>query len=135
MRRLHGSTRKVTQNPSLFRRCIGYKESKKQSRSEQVTYRNIVLGEDVFKALRDHAKALPKTERLLFPVFKNSKPGYQGRYAKGNKERKQSPQRLRAERASRMLDDLVAGTEFELMSGWHCLRHSFISICVARGID
>ena len=34
-----------------------------------------------------------------------------------------------------MLDDLVAGTEFELMSGWHCLRHSFISICVARGID
>ena len=29
----------------------------------------------------------------------------------------------------------VAGTEFELMSGWHCLRHSFISICVARGID
>ena len=22
-----------------------------------------------------------------------------------------------------------------MMSGWHCLRHSFISICVARGVD
>ena len=32
-----------------------------------------------------------------------------------------------------MLDELVRGTEFELMSGWHCLRHSFISICVAKG--
>ena len=43
--------------------------------------------------------------------------------------------RLRAGRASRMLDELNAGTEFELMSGWHCLRHSFISLCVAKGID
>lgn len=30
---------------------------------------------------------------------------------------------------------MVAGTEFELMSGWHCLRHSFVSLCVAKGVD
>lgn len=51
------------------------------------------------------------------------------------KNRKHTPERLRAERASRMLGELVAGMEFERMSGWHCLRHSFISLCVARGID
>ncbi len=32
------------------------------------------------------------------------------------------------------MNKLVEGTEFELMNGWHCLRHSFISICVAKGL-
>ena len=33
-----------------------------------------------------------------------------------------------------MMTRLVKGTKFELMNGWHCLRHSFISICVAKGL-
>lgn len=136
--------------------------SAKQSKTEEITYRNIVLGEEVLKDLREHHKALPKSERLLFPMFKENSPAYRNRWvewetnsdgsfkmnAKGKRipkkagdgkivaaARKQIPERLRAERASRMLDELVARTEFELMSGWHCLRHSFISLCVAKGTD
>ena len=48
--------------------------------------------------------------------------------------RKQPDDRRRAEKAGRLLNKLVAGTEFELMNGWHCLRHSFISICVGKGL-
>ena len=43
-------------------------------------------------------------------------------------------ERAMTERARRLLNLLIRGTEFELMSGWHCLRHSFISICVAKGL-
>ncbi len=49
-------------------------------------------------------------------------------------KRKQPEDRRRAEKAGRLLSKLVEGTEFELMNGWHCLRHSFISICVAKGL-
>ena len=43
-------------------------------------------------------------------------------------------ERSQTERARRLLNQLIRGTGFELMSGWHCLRHSFISICVAKGL-
>jgi len=52
---------------------------------------------------------------------------------KAAKERRQSPERLRAERASRMLDEPVDGTEFERLDGYHALRHAFISVLLAQG--
>jgi site-specific recombinase XerD len=30
---------------------------------------------------------------------------------------------------------LVAGSEWDVLRGWHVLRHSFISICAADGVD
>ena len=30
---------------------------------------------------------------------------------------------------------LVRGTKWDVMKGWHVLRHSFISICAAAGVD
>ena len=31
--------------------------------------------------------------------------------------------------------DLVANSNWGFVRGWHCLRHSFISACVADGVD
>lgn len=33
------------------------------------------------------------------------------------------------------LQDLVASSSWGFVRGWHCLRHSFISACVADGVD
>lgn len=30
---------------------------------------------------------------------------------------------------------VLAGSKWSVIRGWHCLRHSFISSCVAQGID
>ena len=50
------------------------------------------------------------------------------------RQRATPAERAVTERAHRLLNQLIRGTEFELMSGWHCLRHSFISICVSKGL-
>jgi integrase len=34
-----------------------------------------------------------------------------------------------------LLHHAIAGSEWSVIPGWHCLRHSFISNCAARGID
>lgn len=59
--------------------------SSKQSKTEEITYRNIMVGEDVLHELRDHHKGLPKTERLLFPVFKENSPAYRNRWVEWQK--------------------------------------------------
>jgi integrase len=37
--------------------------------------------------------------------------------------------------AAKCVVDVLAGTNWSVLPGWHCFRHSFISNCVARGID
>ncbi|MCP4594828.1 MAG: site-specific integrase [bacterium] len=135
--------------------------SKKQSKTEDITYRSIVLPSEVARALRQHHKSLPKSERMLFPVFSDTEKNYHNRWVEYETDSKGKPKldsrgkkikktdgrgkpiltkrrlasdRLRSEKAGRMLGRLVKGTEFELMNGWHCLRHSFISICVSKGL-
>ncbi|NOX59346.1 MAG: site-specific integrase, partial [Planctomycetes bacterium] len=102
-----------------------------------------------------------KLERMLFPVFGNIEKNYHNRWveyetdgdgkpkldSRGKKikktdrrgkvvltKRRLASDRLCSEKAGRMLNRLVKETEFELMNGWHCLRHSFISICVSKGL-
>lgn len=135
--------------------------SRKQSRSEELTTRTVVLPEHVAGAVRNHSQLLPAPEGLLFPVFSRIDRSYHNRWveyelnaqrqprlaADGSKmvrrngrgdpvlrERTTSDERAKTERAGRLLNQLIRGTEFELMSGWHCLRHSFISICVSKGL-
>lgn len=120
-----------------------------------------MLPKQVAADLTAHAEKLPKSERMLFPVFKEDIGGRNNRWVEWEKypdgsdkldkrgrripkkgadgkpmvsRRKQAEARLRCEKASRMLEKLVEGAEYELMNGWHCLRHSFISICVAKGL-
>jgi integrase len=37
--------------------------------------------------------------------------------------------------ATKLIANVLRGSEWEVIPGWHCFRHSFISNCVARGID
>ena len=54
--------------------------SKKQSKTEEITYRTIVLPSEVAKVLRQHHKAVPKSERMLFPVFGDIEKNYHNRW-------------------------------------------------------
>jgi integrase len=135
--------------------------SRKQSRTEEITTRTIVLPENVADALRGHVDDVPLSERSLFPIFGQIDRSYNNRWVECEKksngedrllrdgrkmvkkngrgtpmltERITTTERAKTERAGRLLKLLVRGTDFELMCGWHCLRHSFISICVAKGL-
>ena len=44
-----------------------------------------------------------------------------------------SAEQRRCDRADRLFEKLVKGTDFERLDGYHALRHSFISILVAQG--
>ena len=67
---------------------------------------------------RDHRKVVKRNGRGDPVLRRRTTPGERGI----------------TERARRLLNQMIRGTEFELMGGWHCLRHSFISICVAKGL-
>ncbi|MCH7702890.1 MAG: site-specific integrase [Planctomycetes bacterium] len=135
--------------------------SKKQSKTEEVTYRMVALPVVVAEAVSKHHRSLPKSERMLFPAFSNIDKRYNNRWVEyktdadgevkldetGRKivrtnrrgetkaaRRKLPEDRLQSEKARRMLNQLIKDTDFELMNGWHCLRHSFISICVSKGL-
>ena len=134
--------------------------SRKQSRTEDVTTRTVVLPRHVADAVKDHFERLPARERMLFPVFSQIDRSYNNRWVEyefdaqgqprlGRDHRKVVKRNGRGdpvlrrrttpgergitERARRLLNQLIRETEFELMGGWHCLRHSFISILVAQG--
>jgi|GEM_PF-2605511 len=135
--------------------------SKKQSKKIDTTYRTIVLPDAIAKEIETHQASLPRNERMLFPIFGDIDAGYSNRWiecqldqdghpmmdAGGKKipkldrrgkpipsKRKMPNDVRRVEKAGRLLSKLIKGTEFELMKGWRCLRHSFISICVAKGL-
>lgn len=44
-----------------------------------------------------------------------------------------SVEQRRCDKADRLLQNLVNGTEYAWLDGYHALRHSFISILVAQG--
>jgi site-specific recombinase XerD len=142
-------------------RCTLLITSRKQSRTEEITTRTIVLPENVADSLRCHVADIPLRERSLFPLFSRIDRAYNNRWVECEKnssgkdrllkdgrkmvmrngrgapmltERITTTERAKTERAGRLLKLLVRGTDFELMCGWHCLRHSFISACVTKGL-
>ncbi len=58
-------------------------------------------------------------------------------YTRGNERWKGTSSRTieqrRGDKADRLFENLVKGTDFERLDGYHGLRHSFISILVAQG--
>ena len=50
---------------------------------------------------------------------------------KGNGKR--TLEQRRCDKADRLFEKLVEGTDFERLDGYHALRHSFISVLVAQG--
>ncbi len=37
--------------------------------------------------------------------------------------------------AAELIRNVLRGSKWDVVPGWHCFRHSFISNCVAKGID
>jgi len=89
------------------------------------------LRDAIAKQVADHVKGLPKQSRVLFPVFE------QFDYTRGNErwkgKSKRTAEQRRCDKADRLFEKLVKGTDFERLDGYHALRHSFISILVAQG--
>ncbi|MHC4090064.1 MAG: tyrosine-type recombinase/integrase [Planctomycetota bacterium] len=99
--------------------------SRKGSRRQTATTRTIDVHASVLPLLRQHHRRLKKGS-LLFPVFDVGK-------SKRSRASSRPIEDRRADRAGRLMRQLIQGTEFELLGGWHALRHSFISICVWKG--
>ncbi len=91
----------------------------------------IELRDSVAKAVREHVKKLPKRSKFMFPIFEKFD------YTRGNErwkgESKRTLEQRRCDKADRLFEKLVKGTDFERLDGYHALRHSFISILVAQG--
>jgi hypothetical protein len=85
----------------------------------------------VAKALEKHIKSLPKRSKIMFPIFDDFD------YTRGNErwkgKSKRTVEQRRGDKADRLFEKLVKGTDFERLDGYHALRHSFISILVAQG--
>jgi integrase len=67
----------------------------------------------------------------MFPIFDDFD------YTRGNErwkgKSKRTVEQRRGDKADRLFEKLVKGTDFERLDGYHALRHSFISILVAQG--
>ncbi len=113
--------RRADFDPNLGRITV---HSGKGSRSKKQTVRLVDVHARVLPAMRDHFAALPEGSAWLFPVLEPT-----------TKRISERPHMVcRADRAGRLMRELLVGTEFELLGGWHALRHSFITICVWQGL-
>ncbi|MFQ5463534.1 MAG: tyrosine-type recombinase/integrase [Phycisphaerae bacterium] len=91
----------------------------------------IELRDSVAKAVREHVEGLPKRSKIMFPIFEAF--DYSGSNKRWKGKSKRSGEQRRCDKADRLFEKLVKGTDFERLDGYHALRHSFISILVAQG--
>ena len=91
----------------------------------------IELRDSVAKALEAHIKGLPKRSSIMFPIF--DKFDYTSGNERWKGKSKRTVEQRRGDKADRLFEKLVKGTDFERLDGYHALRHSFISILVAQG--
>jgi len=107
--------------------------SKKGARERGLTevQLTVELKDSVAKALEQHVKKLPKGSKILFPIFDDM--NYSGLNARWKGNGKRTLEQRRCDKADRLFEKLVEGTDFERLDGYHALRHSFISILVAQG--
>jgi integrase len=61
--------------------------------------------------------------------------GLKGRMANVRKRERPAPSGLTKDEAHDHLRRTLAGSRWEVLRGWHVLRHCFISNCAARGVD
>jgi len=107
--------------------------SKKGARQKGLAeiHQTVQLRDSVAKELRTHLKSLPKRSKVMFPVFEAF--DYSGINKRWKGKSTRTPEQRRCDRADRLFEKLVKGTDFERLDGYHALRHSFISILVSQG--
>jgi integrase len=62
-------------------------------------------------------------------------PSLKGRMATVRKRPPSTAGPLTKDEAHDHLRRTLAGSKWEVIPGWHCLRHSFISACASEGVD
>lgn len=87
---------------------------KKRDRSQELTFRTIPLTPLLFDVLKDHCSIHPGGQQLVCDDL--GKP-------------------LSLSQAAKAFRQAVDGSKWEVLLGWHVLRHSFASNCAAKGID
>jgi integrase len=87
---------------------------KKKDRSRDETYRSIPLTPKLLEVLKDWVLNHPGGQMLI--VDQKGKP-------------------LTLSQVSRGFRTVVQSSKWEVLLGWHVLRHSFASNCASRGID
>lgn len=91
----------------------------------------IELRDSVAKAVGEYIKVLPKRSKVMFPIFEAI--DYSGSNKRWKGKSKRTPEQRRCNKADRLFEKLVMGTDFEQLDGYHALRHSLISILVSQG--
>ncbi|OWK40950.1 tyrosine-type recombinase/integrase [Fimbriiglobus ruber] len=87
---------------------------KKKDHSKEETYRTVPLTPRLAEAMQDWFKRHPGGAYAICTTFKNA---------------------IADHRATEMFRHAVHGSKWAVLPGWHCFRHSFISNCVAKGVD
>ena len=90
----------------------------------------IELRASVAKELQKHIKGLPQGSQMLFPILDQF--DYSGGNERWKGKSKRTDEQRRCDRADRLFEKLLRGTDFERLDGYHALRHSFISILVSQ---
>ena len=98
--------------------------SDKGSRRRRQVRRTIEIHQTAIPLVEEHLRALKRSDKLLFPMFV-PKQKRKGKAA--------DPVEARCNRATRQLQNLVSGTSWKMLKGWHTLRHSAISIYLDHG--
>jgi integrase len=108
--------------------------SKKGAREKGLSEIRLIieLRDSVAKALEKHIKSLPKAQPRSCSQSSTISITRVGNERWKGKSKRTVEQR-RGDKADRLFEKLVRGTDFERLDGYHALRHSFISILVAQG--
>jgi integrase len=124
---------------------------KKRSRKQRTT-RRVPLTPLLATVLKEWLAQHPGGSALFChsgEVFRSKKRGRTTGHQSGkarpttNKERRAAvrkrelppPGAITKDEAHDHLKRTLAGSKWEVVPGWHCLRHSFISACASKGVD
>lgn len=102
-----------------FRKGLLNIRQKKAYRNKGNSFRYVDIHPKLAKILKDWVRKHPGG-RYLFPV---TRPAGDDR-----------PRHLTQDEATKLFDTVVKGSKWEVLKGYHCLRHSFASICAMKGL-
>lgn len=105
--------RSVVTDFDFASRTVMIREKKKDS-AKVKTYRTVPLTARLEQVMRDWFAKHPGSPHAI--CMPNGQP-------------------LKDTYTTTLLHQATAGSQWMVIPGWHCLRHSFISNCAARGID
>lgn len=78
---------------------------------------------------------LSQTLKVVMDEWFQEHPGGAHAFCSRSAATSSTPKILGVDDAAYCFETTLAGSKWEKISGWHCLRHSFISNCAMKGVD